>query len=133
MERCKFTDFDCPFMFTLQNQLKILKDKLHRRNALCNGRLREIKDLKEKVLESGHIIRQLDENSEYIEYWTNDGEYRTIDGIKQKEINKLRSQEAIIEVNSGIVSGKKIPPGITVKVIDHDTDTDKPNVFYLNS
>jgi hypothetical protein len=27
------------------------------------------------LIEFGHIIRKLDTNCEYIEYWTNDGEY----------------------------------------------------------
>lgn len=31
--------------------------------------------LAELVLEFGHVIRWLDEDCEYLEYWTQDGEY----------------------------------------------------------
>jgi len=31
--------------------------------------------LAELVLELGHIVRKLDEDCEYLEYWTQDGEY----------------------------------------------------------
>lgn len=33
--------------------------------------------LAEAVLVLGHIIRSLDEDSEYLDYWTHDGEYVT--------------------------------------------------------
>ena len=36
-------------------------------------------DMKKMILEMGHIIRKLDENNEWLEYWTQDGEY--ISGI----------------------------------------------------
>lgn len=31
--------------------------------------------LADLVLEYGHIVRRLDEDNEYLEYWTQDGEY----------------------------------------------------------
>jgi alpha-L-arabinofuranosidase len=31
--------------------------------------------LADAILNMGHIIRTLDEDNEYIEYWTHDGEY----------------------------------------------------------
>jgi hypothetical protein len=44
--------------------------------------------LAEAILNMGHIIRSLDEDSEYLEYWTQDGEYVNslpyIRGIEQK-------------------------------------------------
>ena len=33
--------------------------------------------LAEALLLMGHIIRRLDEESEYLDYWTQDGEYMT--------------------------------------------------------
>jgi len=41
----------------------------------------EIEHLKKTIWKYGHIIRHLDENNEYLEYWTQDGEYN-LDGIE---------------------------------------------------
>ncbi len=61
-------------IMTRLNDYDNLKDKDSRSRA-------RIKNLKKEILESGHIIRLLDENSEYVKFWTNDGEYRPIDQI----------------------------------------------------
>ncbi|KKL97584.1 hypothetical protein LCGC14_1833050 [marine sediment metagenome] len=68
---------ECNYYLKENSEIQQLKDKLHRRNM-------QIKDLKKKVVRNGYIIRHLDENCEYQDYWSLDGDY-TNDGVDLKD------------------------------------------------
>ncbi len=50
-------------------------DTISKRNTLITDLRGRFAKANKNLLEMGHIIRRLDENCEYIEYWTQDGEY----------------------------------------------------------
>jgi hypothetical protein len=72
-------------------------EPLHRQSEKNDQTLKVLRGAKRLILDMGRIIRGLDENNEWLEFWTNDGDYLCCDDRYDDLATAITEAERVVE------------------------------------